>query len=171
MPEKFEGNTPPQERKEEKSKNLGDFLPEVARSTGRPLEELEKTFGPLWRENEMGEELLNTLRSHEGEIREWVKQAEEGEYSTLEQGKSKLADIESVVVVAEAQQMAEALKKTGSDLYTDPNKLERTLNEFEKQIDGLEKANTRTPEDFKKYARSMFLMRNAIAYLLGKEMR
>ncbi|MDP3794812.1 MAG: hypothetical protein Q8R13_02685 [bacterium] len=77
--------------------DLLDFLPIVEKVTGRSLAELQQAFKEGWRGTEVNDKLLQILEEGVASLREWVKKAEEEKYSTLEEGRSKLADYEAVV--------------------------------------------------------------------------
>ncbi len=101
MSEKNEGGTPSPE-KVGKLENFGELLQRVAELTGRPIEGLKKSFGVAWYDKTLSEDLLNDCQHTRDELQEWVKQAERGQYSTLEEGKSKLEDYEAVVDTLES---------------------------------------------------------------------
>lgn len=167
MLKKFEGGTLPQENKKDRSTNFNEFLPIVERITGRPLEELQKTFGETWHDEKVGVDLLRMLEIIVIEYKKWIDQGEKGGFSTLEEGKSKLVDYEAVIETLKARQVAELLKRARPDLCADPVKLEDDLNKRDKQIQELEKAEDgQSKED----VQMLKILRNADAYLLDKKL-
>ncbi|MDP3014850.1 MAG: hypothetical protein Q8N28_00275 [bacterium] len=162
----FEGTTPPQERKTNEPKNFGEFLPRVANLTGRPIEELKKSFGESWYNEEINTELLEKIENGTKEFIEWAALGEIGKYSH-EEGKSKLADYEAVAMAMRAYKTAKILEKQNPVLCADHSKLEEKFNEFEKEMQKLEKVDTSE----NKIARQILLQgRNAMAYLLDKNL-
>lgn len=77
---------------------LGEFLKEIQ---GANLTSLEKTFGPLPREDEITPELVASLRKSRDELLEWCDQMG---LRAHDEGKEKTRDYEIVVQALEQTQ-------------------------------------------------------------------